>query len=325
MDRRRFLLTSLAGALGMPRIAEGQQAGKVYRIGFLGATSALQYKPYVEAMRQGLNDLGYVEGRNMTIDYRWADGRYERLGSLAVELARLKVDVIVTHGAPASQAAKRATTTIPIVMAVVGNPEEIGLVQSLARPGGNITGSSFMFAEVNAKRVQLLKDAVPGLRRVAALSNADNAAHVSVLAAMGPITQSLRLAFRPAHVRQADDLEAAFASIKKQADGIVIIDDGLFIANAGHLADLAGRHRLPIIGFKELVDAGGLMAYAVDFPDIWRQSMVLVDRILKGAKAGDLPIQRATKFELVINLKTAKALGLTIPPSLLARADQIIE
>ena len=325
MNRRTFLCWLTLGALAAPLAAQSQPAGKVYRIGFLGATSALQYAPYVEAMRQGLGDLGYAEGRNLTIEYRWADGKYERLGPLAADLVRLKVDVIVTHGAPGSQAAKQATATIPIVMAVVGNPEEVGLVQSLARPGGNITGSSFMFAEVNAKRVQLLKDAVPGLRRVAALSNADNFSRVSVLSAMEPIARSLRLAFRSVQVRNVDDLEPAFASVKQQADGLVIIDDGLFIANAGRLADLAVRKRLPIIGFKELADAGGLMAYGIDFPDVWRRSMVLVDRILKGAKAGDLPIQRATKFELVINLKTAKALGLTIPQSILLRADQVIE
>ena len=317
-----ILAVSLALA---PLAVEAQPAGKVYRIGFLGATSAPQYAPYVEAMRQGLRDLGYTEGRNLTIEYRWADGKYEKLGPLAADLVRLKVDVIVTHGAPGSQAAKQATTTIPIVMAVVGNPEEVGLVQSLAHPGGNITGSSFMFAEVNAKRIQLLKDAVPGLRRVAALSNADNFSRVSVLTAMEPMARSLRLAFRSVQVRNVDDLEAAFASVKQQSDGLVIIDDGLFIANAGRLADLAVRKRLPIIGFKELVDAGGLMAYGIDFPDVWRRSMVLVDRILKGAKAGDLPIERATKFELVVNLKTAKALGLTIPQTLLLRADQVID
>ena len=325
MNRRRFLCGLTVGTLGMPLAAQSQPAGKVYRIGLLGATSALQYAPYVEAMRQGLGDLGYAEGRNLTIEYRWADGKYERLAPLAADLVRLKVDVIVTHGAPGSQAAKQATATIPIVMAVVGNPEEVGLVQSLARPGGNITGSSFMFAEVNAKRVQLLKDAVPGLRRMAALSNADNFSRVSVLTAMEPIARSLRLAFRSVQVRNVDDLEPAFASVKQQADGLVIIDDGLFIANAGRLADLAVRKRLPIIGFKELVDAGGLMAYGIDFPDVWRRSMVLVDRILKGAQAGDLPIQRATKFELVMNLKTAKALGFTIPQSVLLRADQVIE
>src|SRR4030095_7888848 len=211
--RRIGLAIALAVILFAPLVAEAQTAGKVYRIGFLGAASARQYSAQVDAMRRGLRDLGYVEGRNLTIDYRWADGRYERLAPLAVELVRLKVDVIVTHGTPGSQAAKQATTTIPIVMAVVGNPEEIGLVQSLARPGGNITGSSFMFAEVNAKRVQVLKDAVPGLRRVAALYNPDNFSHVSVLAAMEPMSRSLRLVLHPVQVRQADDFETAFARI----------------------------------------------------------------------------------------------------------------
>ena len=182
-----------------------------------------------------------------------------------------------------------------------------------------------MFAEVNAKRVQVLKDAVPGLRRVAALYNPDNFSHVSVLAAMEPMSRSLRLVLHPVQVRQADDFETAFARIKQQADGIVVIDDSMLIANAGRLADLAIRFRLPIMGFKDLVDAGGLLAYGVDFPEVFRESMVLVDRILKGAKPGDLPIQRATKFELILNLKTAKALGLTIPQPLLLRADSVIQ
>ena len=325
MITRRAFVGSLTGSLLAAPLAVQGQEGKLYRLGFLGSGSASQFARQVDGMRQGLRELGYVEGRNLVIEYRWADGRYERLAPLAAELVQLKVDVIVTHSTPGSQAAKHATTTIPIVMAAVGNPEEIGLVQSLARPGGNITGSSFMFADVNAKRVQLLRDAVPGLRRVAALSNPGNFAHVSVLSAMESIAQSLRLAFRPVQVRQAEDLEAAIASIKQQADGIVIIDDALFIMNAGRLADLALRHRLPVIGYKELVVVGGLMAYAVDLPDTFRRSMVLVDKILKGAKPGDLPIQRATKFELVINLKTAKALGLTIPPLVLGRADQVIE
>ena len=318
-------MTGLGATLAAPFPAEAQAAGKVYRIGFLGSASARQYSAQVDGMRRGLSALGYVEGRNLTIDYRWADGRYERLPGLAVELVRLKVDVIVTHGTPGSQAAKQATTTIPIVMAVVGNPEEIGLVQSLARPGGNVTGLSFMFAEVNAKRIQVLKNAVPGLRRVAAVYNPDNFSHASVLAAMEPMNRSLRLVFHPVQVRQADEFEAAFAVIKQQADGIVVIDDSMLIANAGRLANLAIRLRLPIIGFKDVADAGGLLAYGVNFPEVFRESMVLVDRILKGAKAGDLPIQRATTFELILNLKTAKALGLTIPPSLLLRADQVIE
>lgn len=307
-----------------PCAGEAQQ-GKSYRLGFLGAASAPQYASQIEAMRQGLRDLGYVEGKNLIIEYRWAEGRYERLGNLAAELVRLKVDVIVTHGTPGSQAAKQATRSIPIVMAVVGNPEETGLIQSIARPGGNLTGAAFFFVELNAKRLQIAKDSVPALTRVAALTNPDNPAHESVMAAMEEMAKSLRIKLHRAEVRRPGDLEAAFALIKQRADAIALIDDGMLIANARRIVDLAVRHRLPTVGFKELVEAGGLIAYAVDFPETWRASMVLVDRILKGAKPGDLPIQRATKFELIVNLKAAKALGLTIPHSLLMRADQVIE
>jgi putative ABC transport system substrate-binding protein len=311
-------------ALAAPSAAEAQP-GRTYRLGFLGAASPPQYARQVEAMREGLRQLGYVEGKNLIIEYRWAGGAYERLGDLAAELARLKVDVIVTHGTPGSQAAQRATRSIPIVMAIVGNPEETGLVQSLARPGGNITGSSFSFNELNAKRVEIVRDGVPALTRVATLSNPDNPASAPAVRAMEAMAQSLRLRFHRAEARRPDDLEPAFALIKPHADAVAVIDDGMLIANARRIADIAVRYRLPVVGFKELVEAGGLIAYAVDFPEAWSASMRLVDRILKGARPGDLPVQRATRFELIVNLKTAKSLGLTIPDSFLVRADQVIE
>jgi putative ABC transport system substrate-binding protein len=325
MDRRRFLLTSLAGVLAAPLAAEAQRATKVYRVGFLGAASAAQYTRQIDGMRQGLRELGYIEGQNLSIEYRWAEGKYERLHDLAMELVRRNVDVIVTHGTPGSRAAKQATKTIPIVMAVVGNPDQSGLVQSIARPGGNITGTSFLFAELNAKRLEILKDSIPRLKRVAALTNPDNPAHESVVAAMKDIAQLLRLNFHPIEARRQEDLEVSLATVQERAEALAVIDDGMFIANAGRIADLAARHRLPTIGFRELADAGGLIAYALNFPEIFRQSMALVDKILRGAEAGSLPILQASRFELVINLKTAKALGLTIPPSLLQRADQVIE
>jgi putative ABC transport system substrate-binding protein len=325
MDRRRFLLTSLAGVLAAPLAAEAQRATKVYRVGFLGAASAAQYTRQIDGMRQGLRELGYIEGQNLSIEYRWAEGKYERLHDLAMELVRRNVDVIVTHGTPGSRAAKQATNTIPIVMAVVGNPDQSGLVQSIARPGGNITGTSFLFAELNAKRLEILKDSIPRLKRVAALTNPDNPAHESVVAAMKDIAQLLRLNFHPIEARRQEDLEVSLATVQERAEALAVIDDGMFIANAGRIADLAARHRLPTIGFRELADAGGLIAYALNFPEIFRQSMALVDKILRGAEAGSLPILQASRFELVINLKTARALGLTIPQSLLQRADQVFE
>src|SRR5262249_46526819 len=275
----------------------------------------------VDGMRQGLRELGYIEGQNLNIEYRWAEGKYERLYDLAAELVGLKVDVLVTHSTPGSRAAKKATSTIAIVMAVVGNPDETGLVQSIARPGGNVTGTSFFFAELNAKRLQILGDAIPRLARVAVLTNPDNSAHTSVLTAMKEMAEKLRLNFYIVEARKREDLKVALQTAKTRAEALAVIDDRLFIANAQTIADLASQHRLPTIGFREIADAGGSFAYGVNLAEAFRQSMALVDKILKGVDAGSLPIIQASRFELVINLKTAKALGLTIPPSLLARAD----
>jgi putative ABC transport system substrate-binding protein len=315
----------MLGLLAAPPPAEPQAPGKAHRIGFLGASTLAQYRGQIEALRTGLRDLGYVEGRNVVIEYRWAEGRYDRLPALAAELVRLGVEVIVTHGTPGSLAAKRATTTIPIVMAVVGNPVEDGLVASFARPGGNLTGSSFFYPELNAKRVELLKEAFPHVTRVAVLSNPDNPANTSALRTVEERAQALGLKTWVMRVRRLDELNAGFTAAKVQADAVTVLDDGLFIANPDRIADLAKAHRLPSIGFGEYGQAGGLLAYAVDFPDMWRRSMVLVDRILRGAKPRDLPILQATRFELTVNLRTARDLGLTLPPSFLARADRTIE
>jgi putative ABC transport system substrate-binding protein len=324
MNRRTFIATSAVGLFAAPLAAEAQ-AGKVYRIGFLGAASLAQYASHIEAMRQGLRDLGYVEGRNIVIEYRWAEGKYERLPDLAAELVRLKVDLIVTHGTPGAQAAKGATATIPIVMAVVGNPVETGLVASIPRPGGNITGTSMFFPELNAKRLELLKEVVPRIARVGALLNLDNPAHAAVLSAMEEAARTLRLELHRVGVRRPEELDGVIAQLKGRVNGLSIIDDAMLLANAGRIAAVAARHRLPTIGFREYVEAGGLMAYGVNLPQIWRRSMSLVDKILKGARPGDLPIEQATQFELIINAKTAKALGLTLPPSILIRADRVIE
>ena len=324
MVRRRALLrTGGLALLATPRLARAQRSG-TRRIGFLGGASASGYTALVEAFVLGLRDHGYVSGKNVAIEYRWADGKYDRLPALAAELVGLKVDVIVTQGTPAALAAKRATPTIPIVMAIVGNPVESGIVASYARPGGNVTGSSFFWGELNAKRLEFLKILMPSLVRAGLLINSDNPAMTSMVTAMEERARALKVNLQVLRARHLEDLDSVFQSAQKQIEALTLPEDGLFLANAGRLADLAIKHRLPSIGFEEYCDAGGLLAYGVDFAHIWRQSGVLVDKIFKGAKAGDLPIQQATRFQLVVNLKTAKALGLTMTPEILARADRAI-
>jgi putative ABC transport system substrate-binding protein len=320
------LLVALAcSLLAAPLTAKAQQPAKIYRIGLLGAISPSAYAPFIEAFRQGLRDLGYVEGKNIVIDSRWAEGRYERLPDLAAELVRLKVDVIVTHGPPASRAAKEATTTTPIVMALVGDAVATGLVASLARPGGNITGSSFFLPELSAKRLELLKEAIPGVTRVAVFVNPGNPTFPPALKAMELTAGSSGVELQQVKVRAANEIEGAFAAMaKRRAHALVVIEDALFSAHARRIAELATKSRLPTMGFTEYAEAGGLMSYGVNRSDLWRRAAVFVDKILKGAKPADLPVEQPTRFELVINLKTAKALGLTIPPSIMVRADQVI-
>ena len=326
MERRRFLAMVGGNLLAAPLAAQAQQPGKGYRIGYLGATTASSYARHVEALRLGLRDLGYVEGKNLTIEYRWAEDKYDRLPDLAAELVRLKVDVIVTHTTPGTLAAKHATTTIPIVMAISGDAVATGLVASIARPGGNITGSSFFFPELNAKRLELLTEARPTARRMAALVNPINPAHALALKARESLAAALKVELEVVEVRAPQDVSDIFsAMVKRRVEAISVLDDPMLIANARQIADLAVSTRLPTIGFREIVDAGGLIAYSVDFPAAWRRAAGFVDQILKGAKPADLPVEQPTKFDLVINLKTAKALGLTIPPSLLQRADLVIE
>jgi len=326
MDRRAFIGALAGGLLAAPLVAEAQRVSEVYRVGFLGAASPLGYAPFVEALRLGLRDLGYVEGKNLAIEYRWAEGKYDRLPDLAAELVRQKVDLIVTHGTPGTLAAKQATRTIPIVMALSGDAVANGLVASFARPGGNITGTSFFFPELNAKRLELLKEALPRARRMAAFANPDNPATAGALKALDQMAGSLTVDFHSVEVRGPDEFPGAFsAMVQRRVEGVVVLDDGMLIGNARKVADLTAKNRLPAIGFKEYFDAGGLMAYAVNFPKIWRRAGFFVDKILKGTKPADLPVEQASKFDLVINLKAAKALGLTVPQSLLQRADQVIE
>ena len=307
--------------------ARAQQSSKVARIGFLGPTSAAGFERRLEALRAGLRDLGYTEGENIVFEYRWAEGKYERLPELAVELVRLKVDVIVIQGIPGALAAKRATTTIPIVMASVGDAVATGLVASLARPGGNITGVTNFINEVMAKRIELLKDVMPRIRRVAVLLNPSNPVNnAPIVQAMELTAKSLTIELDQFGARGPDEFDSALASIaKKRVEAVIVQEDPVLNTGSRAIADLAAKHRLPSIGFSGFAEAGGLIGYGADLPESFRRAAYFVDKILKGAKPADLPVERARKFELAINLKTAKTLGLTIPPSLLLRADHVIE
>jgi len=329
ITRRRLLVALGPGVIAVPlRSFAQQQPARIARIGFLGVTSpSLPVSVIrVEALRTGLRDLGYVEGKNLTIEFRWAEGRHERLPELAAQLVRLKVDVIVAQGTPGANAAKQATATIPIVMPVVADPVATGLVASLVRPGGNVTGLTWFSHEVSAKRLGLLRDAVPRTKRVAVLINPDNSSNAPILQAMELAARQLKLEIQPFEARGANELESAFATMAaRRVDAVTIIDDAMLIANAKAIANLAAKKRFPLIGFNEVAEAGGLMAYGPSFPEMFQRAANYVDKILKGAKPGELPIERATRFELLINLKTAKALGLTLPQSLLQRADQVIE
>ena len=302
-----FIVTLAFGILLAPLAAEAQQGGK--------------------AFRQGLRDLGYVEGQNIAIEYRWAEGRFERLPDLAAELVRLKVDVIVSVVTQASLAAKNATRTIPIVMVAAGDPLGSGLVASLARPGGNVTGPSSMLAELAGKELELLKETVPNVSRVAVLWNPANAVwQAQMLRATEVAARALGLQLQLLEARGPDELEGAFAAMtRERASALLVQVDVIFALHARRIADLAAKRRLPAMyGSREHVEAGGLISYAPNVPDVFRRAATYVDKILKGAKPADLPVEQPTKFELVINLKTAKALGLTIPQAVLIRADEVI-
>ncbi len=325
--RRKFLLVLGASALTSPlRSFAQQQPAKIHRIGFLGAESASGYTSRVNALRAGLRELGYVEGKNIAIEFRWADGKTDRLPELAAELVRLNVDVLVTHAVPGTRAAKQATTTIPIVTAAVADPVALGLVASLARPGSNITGSTFFYAEIIAKRLELLKEAMPRITQVAVLMNPDNPTIGTIFHAMEIAAKPLKVALLRFEARGPNEFEGAFSAMaKKRVDAVALVEDPMFFSNAKGLADLAVKQRLPSIGFNEFAEAGGVIGYAANNLEMWRRAAYFVDKILKGAKPGDLPIEQPIKFELVINLKTAKALGLKIPQSVLLRADKVIE
>jgi len=324
--RRREFITLVGGAAaGWPLAARAQQA-KVARIGFLGSVSASSHAPRLAAFRAGLRDLGWLEGTNLFIEYRWAEGNYERLRGLADELVQLKVDVLVTHATPASLAAKSATSTIPIVLTAVGDILGLGLVSSLRLPGGNITGLSFFVPELTAKRLELLKEAVPSLTKAALLLNPDNPLNRVLPQEIEPTAKALNIAIQTFEARRPSEFSQVVAAmIDQKVAALLLNEDTMFNANSSALAVLAAVNRLPSSGFPEFARAGGLIAYGVNLPDMDYRAAAFVDKILKGAKPGELPIERPTKFNIIINLQTAKALGITMPPTLLIRADEVIE
>jgi putative tryptophan/tyrosine transport system substrate-binding protein len=330
MDRRAFLAGSaalLAAPLAAPLAAEAQPPGKVYRVGFLGNSTAALEANLVGPFREGLRELGYVEGRNIAIEYRWAEGQYERFPVLIADLLAQKVDVIVTAGTPASLAVKKATTSVPLVMVAVGDPVATGLVPSLAQPGGNITGLTSIAEEIEGKRLELLRAVAPTVSHVALLGNLGNASQKRALDEMKAAAATLQVKVLFLDVRAPNQLDAAFATIVRERPGaLFVFADRLFLHHRARIMDFATRHRLPgVHAYRELVEAGGLMSFGPSYPGMHRRAAYYVDRIFKGTKPGDLPVERPATFELVINLKAAKALGLTIPPTLLARADQLIE
>ena len=330
MTRRAFIrdFAALASApvlFGFPGTGESQQPAAVRRIGVLLVAFSLESKEAQE-FRRGLRDAGYVEGRDVMVEWRSANGDYDRIPELAADLVQRKVDVIVVDSTPGSQAVKRATSTIPIVMAVIGDPVGSGIVANLAHPGGNVTGFSVLAAALSAKRLQLLKEAIPQITRVAALWNPDTRWHAKAVEELKAAAPSLSIELSFVSVRTPEDFAAAFsAASRAHAQALYVFDDAQFVVHRSTLVELASKARLPeIYGVRHFPDEGGLMSYGANYADNWRRSVGYVDKILKGAKPGDLPIEQPTKFELVVNLKTAKTLGITIPQSILLQADEII-
>jgi putative tryptophan/tyrosine transport system substrate-binding protein len=324
----RVALVTMLVLLAAPLVGEAQQPKKIPRLCFLTFDPGTLQSTRFDAFFQGLRDLGYVDGQSITIDYLSAEGRGERFPALAAECLRLKADIIAVSTTPAAVAAKNATRTIPIIMIAVGDPVGTGLVDSLAQPGGNVTGMSLMVSELAAKRLHLLTEAVPGISRVLVLAYLDDPIAPLQVKALKDAARSLSVTLQIHGVRTGDDLPAAFdAGAEERAEGLLTTAESMFVVHRARVTELAARHRLPAMYCysTHVVDAGGLMAYEVNFPNLLRRAASYVDRILKGAKPSDLPVQQPTKFEFVINLKTAKTLGLTFPPGLLAIADQVIE
>jgi ABC-type uncharacterized transport system substrate-binding protein len=324
MNRRDFI-SLLGGALAAsPHAMRAQQFGTA-RIGFLGAATAAGSASAIDALRSGLGELGYVEGRNISIEFRWAEERYDRLPHLAKELIATGADLLITHGTPGTRAAKQATSTIPIVMAISGDAVATGLVSNLAKPETNVTGSTFFLPELNAKRLEVLKEAWPSVSHPAALSNPDNPVSRPIIPAMQSAAAALNLTLGVARLPGTGEFAAAFHDMAGSAvDSVVVTEDGEFAPNFRTIAALALQNRLPSIGAKEYGEAGGLIGYGANILALYRRAAYFVDRILKGARPADLPVEQPTRFDLVVNLGTAKRLGREFPPTLLARADEVI-
>jgi ABC-type uncharacterized transport system substrate-binding protein len=326
MERRHFI--ALAGAAATwPLAAQAQQATIIPRIGFLGATSPSGYTIQIEAFRSGLRDLGYLEGTNIVLEYKWANGNYALLPALAAELVQAKVDLIVTHGTPAALAAKATTRSIPIVMAIIGDPVATGVIDALASPGANITGQTFFAPELHAKRIELLKETIPQLARVGFLMNPDNPI------SSGPVLQEIRKAAQYLNVgltefpvRTPEELDGAFREMERRSiEAIVVDEEGMLTAHTQEIVALARWLRIPSVGNTLIPKAVGLIGYGVDLIATFRHAAVFVQKILRGAKPADIPIERATKFQVVVNLRTARSLGLQIPTATMLRADEVIE
>jgi ABC-type uncharacterized transport system substrate-binding protein len=326
IGRRRFLATLLGSAAAWPLAARAQQAAKLPTIGFLASGTPSSHSLWVATFAERLSELGWIEGRTVAIEVRWAEGRSDHAAEIAVEFVRLKVDVIVATGTPTTVATKQATAVIPIVFVGPADPVANNLVASLARPGGNITGLSSQQTDTAAKRLELLREFVPGLRRLAILVNVENPSTVLEMGEVQAAARTLGFEAVTLEIRQAEDIAPAFEALKGRADALYVPTDLLAITNRIRINTLALGARLPTMyGFREPVAAGGLMSYGVNFPDLFRRAADIVDKILRGAKPADIPVEQPTKFDLVINLTTAKTLGLTIPELFLLRADEVIE
>jgi putative tryptophan/tyrosine transport system substrate-binding protein len=325
--RRRELITLLGGAaIAWPLVARAQQPAKVPTVGFLGPNTRPAASEWVAEFVRGLRELGWIDGRSVAIEYRWAEGREERFSEIATEFARRKVDVIVTSGTPAVMASMHATSVIPIVFATAGDPVGNKLVASLARPGGNVTGLSVQSADIAGKRLELLHEVVPGLRRLAVIGNVGNEFTVLELSQVKTAAATLGLEFAGLEIRRSQDIVPALETLKGRAQALYVCVDGLASTNRIRINILAAAARLPTMhGSRDYVEAGGLLSYGANYPDLFRRAAGYVDKVLRGVKPGDIPVEQPTKFDLVVNLTVAKALGLDVPSAVLARADEVIE
>ncbi|HUO64178.1 MAG TPA: ABC transporter substrate-binding protein [Terriglobales bacterium] len=325
MNRRAFMAAAGVGVLALPLGARAQPPAKPARLGLLGLGSADSTGSRLEALRAGLRELGYVEGKNVVMEYRWANGHAGRLPDLADELVDLKVDVLIAQGTAGARAAKRATATIPIVMTAALDAVGARLIVSIARPGGNITGTTIFSLETSAKQIDVLKEAMPRVTQLGLLLNPENPEVGTARQAMELAAQSVKMGFQGFEARKPDRIDAAFTAMARtRVDSVAIQQDPMFAANAGNIARLALRQRFPSIGDKEFAQAGGLIGHEMNVLEVWRRSAYFVDKILKGATPAELPVERIRKFEVTLNLKTAKALGVTIPPLVVAKADDVI-